>query len=80
VRFNTTRAANIIGRVTTIGGRTVSNLTGTTKAEPTSASTLRWDGRTGGGYAPAGPYLIEITARTEDGQTATYKQTFISNQ
>lgn len=80
VRFNTTRAANIVGRVKTVGGRVVSLLTGSTRSEGTTAANLRWDGKTGGAPAPAGPYLLEITARTDDGQTATYTQPFLSNQ
>ena len=75
VRFAVTAEAEIKGVIKSLSGATVGNLTGLSRAVGGSLSTLRWDGRSVSGAAvPPGPYLLEITAVTTDGQPATYKQ------
>lgn len=71
VRFLVNREAEVFGVVKTLSGRTVARLTGSGRAAATGQTTLRWDGRgSEGGALPAGPYVVEITARGDDGQSA----------
>ena len=42
-------------------------------------ATLRWNGRAQNGSAlPVGPYVVEITARSGDGQTATVRRNLVN--
>ena len=75
VRFATTAEAEISGAVKSLSGKTVAELSGASRATAGGANTLRWDGRAkSGGVVPPGPYLVEVTARSADGQTAKFVQ------
>ncbi len=77
VRFTATQDAEITGLVTTLSGKTVSTLTGPTRAVGSTETTLRWSGRAqDGASVPVGPYLIELRARSADGQVTTVKRPF----
>jgi hypothetical protein len=69
VRFNTTRDAEVTGVVKTISGKVVANLSGATRATSGASTTMRWTGRAQDGSAlPSGPYVLEITARDDNGK------------
>ncbi|MDX1934075.1 MAG: S8 family serine peptidase [Capsulimonadales bacterium] len=75
VRFSVTAEAEITGTIKSLTGVKVGSLTGVSRAVTGGTNTLRWDGRSqSGAVLPPGPYLLEITARSADGQTATFKQ------
>jgi subtilisin family serine protease len=75
VRFNVTAESEITGTIKNLSGMKVSSLTGVSRAVAGEITTLRWDGRSqSGAVVPPGPYMVEITARSADGQTATFKQ------
>ena len=75
VRFSTTAEADITGAIKSLSGKTVAELSGASRSTMTGATTLRWDGRArSGGTLPPGPYLVEVTARSADGQTAKFVQ------
>ena len=75
VRFNTTAEAEITGTVKALNGKALATLSGATRSVSGTATVLRWDGRSNSGATLApGPYLIEITARTADGQSAKFLQ------
>ena len=69
VRFNTNTEAEVQGTITTLDGRSIGSLAGTGRAQAGSETILRWDGRNkDGGLVAAGPYKVQIKARTADGQ------------
>lgn len=71
IGITSNQEAEITGRVVTLTGRVVGVLAGPTRAEALRETTLRWDGRNAdGGAVPAGPYRIEVMARTADQQSA----------
>ena len=75
IRFSLNQEADVTGTVKTLGGKTVASLGGATRAAAATQTTLRWDGRAADGAAvPVGPYVVEITAHTSDGQTTTVKR------
>lgn len=70
IRYTVSGDADIIADVATMSGRTVARLAGT-RSRANESGTLRWDGRSEGGAAlPAGTYLLTLTARGENGETA----------
>jgi subtilisin family serine protease len=76
IRFLANQDAEVAGVIRTLSGKQVSALVGTGRAEGASETTLRWDGRGADGAAlPAGPYVVEVTGRTADGQTARFSRT-----
>lgn len=75
VRFTTNQDADVSGIIKTLGGKTVARLGGSGRAAASSQASLRWDGRNANGEPiPFGPYIIELTARSADGQTAQVKR------
>ncbi len=75
VRFTLNQDAEVTGAVKTLAGKTIARLGGAGRAASATETTLRWDGRRDDGSpVPIGPYLVEITARTTDGQTALVKR------
>lgn len=73
--FNVTADASVDGRIMTLSGKTVSVLA-TGRAVSVGASiNLPWNSRSQEGNAlPAGNYMVEINARTENGEPATIKR------
>lgn len=75
VRFTVNRDADVQASVRTMTGKPVATLTGPSRAAGMKETTLRWDGRTrSGGSVAAGPYLLEVTARSADGEVTTIKR------
>lgn len=76
IRFNVSHEAEIVGAVKTIGGALVATMGGSgTRAVKGRQATLHWDGTTSRGAAvPAGPYVLELTGRTPDGETVSVKR------
>jgi subtilisin family serine protease len=75
VRFSTNRDADIKGVVKALNGTVVGELSGVSRAAGNGITSLRWNGRSrNGNPVPPGPYILEITARSTDGSTATYSQ------
>jgi subtilisin family serine protease len=77
LRLMTTREANVEATVKTLSGRRVATFGSPTRSAPLTGTTLHWSGRgVDGASLPAGAYLIEVTARGTDGETATVKQVY----
>ncbi|MFM7320464.1 MAG: S8 family serine peptidase [Armatimonadota bacterium] len=75
VAFTTNTDAEIFGTVTTLTGKIVARMAGDGRAEGLRESVLRWDGKgSEGGSVPAGPYRINVQARTADGDTASVQR------
>lgn len=77
IRLTTNQDADVTARITTITGKPIAPLggSGATRAAAAQELTLRWDGRSAnGGPVPVGGYLVEITARSSDGQVTTIKR------
>jgi len=75
VQFTTSQDAEVQATIQTLAGTVVNTLTGATRATAQSGMTLRWDGQTrGGSHVAPGPYILEITARTDSGETTTIKR------
>ena len=71
VTFTLNRDANVSVEVRNLAGRVIRTLTAGRPAAGGELTTLAWDGRNSAGTkAPAGRYLVLITATTEDGQSA----------
>ena len=70
VEYNLTADAEVLVEVTTLSGRSVRRLA-TGRGRATERQSVLWNGLTDSGQAlPAGGYLITLTARTSDGQSA----------
>jgi hypothetical protein len=70
IRYTLSGDAEIVADVATMGGRSVARLTGG-RSRANEQGNLRWDGRSETGAAlPAGAYLLTLTARGENGETA----------
>ena len=70
VMFTLTAAADVEARVLNLAGRPVGTICRSRACEA-GANTLMWSGRSDAGLrAPAGRYLIEVTARGDDGEQA----------
>jgi hypothetical protein len=77
IAFNLTGDAAVTGRVLTLGGKVAASL-GTSRAASTGENKLHWDGRAqDGANLPAGPYVVEITARSDDGQVIPRKMPMV---
>ncbi|GAB4461712.1 MAG: hypothetical protein OHK0029_27450 [Armatimonadaceae bacterium] len=75
VRLSTNRDAEVRGVIKTLNGKVIGDLTGATRSTANGQTTLRWNGRSrSGSPVPPGPYVLEVTARTSDGNVATYNQ------
>ena len=75
VRFTLNQDADVTGRILTLGGKPLARLSGDGRASTGAEAVLRWSGRDEkDAVAPPGPYLVEVTARGPDGQTARVKQ------
>lgn len=71
--FGLNQPATVNGRVLTMGGKAAVTFA-VGRAATVGENRLVWDGRTLDGAAlPAGPYLIEISARTDEGEPVTQK-------
>lgn len=81
--FKVSRAAGVTynGVIKTVDGkRTIAHLA-TGKAAVINTNRLTWGGRAqDGSMVPPGPYKVEITARSEDGQAATTVSPLMVNQ
>jgi hypothetical protein len=70
IAYSLSADAAVSARVLNIAGRPVRDLV-EDKAQSAGRSTLLWDLRSSAGLSvPNGVYLIELTARAEDGQVA----------
>ena len=70
VEYNLTADAEVLMEVTTLSGRSVRRLSAG-RGRATERQSVLWNGLTDSGQAlPAGGYLITLTARTSDGQSA----------
>ena len=70
IDFALTRAANVSARIMNLAGRPVKTLCRSMDGDA-GTNTLFWDATSDTGLnAPSGQYLVEITAATEDGQSA----------
>lgn len=69
--FNVNREATLSGVIKTLGGKTVATLATSRAAKP-GENRFTWNGRAQDGSAlPPGPYVVEITARSDEGDTRT---------
>ncbi|HVK02435.1 MAG TPA: hypothetical protein VM490_03115, partial [Armatimonadaceae bacterium] len=68
-RFNITADASVTGRVMTMTNKPVSTFAASRAVSSKGENRLVWNGRSeSGGALPAGPYLVELSARTDDGE------------
>ena len=68
ISFDLTASASVSGRVLTLGGKMARSLANG-RAADSGNNSLHWDERDDKGAAlPAGPYLVEITARGDAGE------------
>jgi len=76
VSYTVSCAAEVSAEVLNIAGRSIRRL-GDGTATAGSVQTLTWDGRNGfGALAPAGRYMVRLTARTHSGQASNTVRTF----
>ena len=76
VRFLLNQEADVIGTVRTLSGKSVATLSGATRAQAGAETALHWSGRAQDGTAlPAGPYVLDVTARAADGTTVRTSRT-----
>lgn len=74
--YTVSSPAQVTAEVLNISGRTIRRLSATS-ATPGEIETVAWDGRNAhGARAPAGRYLVRLTARGEDGQVAQAVRAF----
>lgn len=75
VRFSLSQDADVQASVRTLSGKVVNVLSGATRGVSQDKMVLRWNGRSReGSEVPSGPYILEITARTDEGETVTVKR------
>jgi subtilisin family serine protease len=75
LRFTTSQDAEVTGTVRTLSGQVVADLGATTRAVAFKNTSLVWNGRAqNGATVPAGPLLIELRARTAEGEVVTVKR------
>ncbi len=68
ITYQLSAPASVSAEIVNIAGRPVRALVAG-RESPTGQNTLVWDGRNGGGVAaPAGTYLLHLTARSADGE------------
>ncbi|MBC7808276.1 MAG: hypothetical protein H7145_19255, partial [Akkermansiaceae bacterium] len=73
--FKTTADAQIEARIMTLTGKTVNSLASGRAVVANGETRLRWNGRSQeGNQLPAGPYMVELTARGENGESAVVKR------
>jgi hypothetical protein len=73
VSFSLTSDAVVAGEIRTLGNKLVRSLGGGRSAS-VGENELHWDGRNQNGDAlPAGPYMVQITARGDDGKVVKQK-------
>jgi hypothetical protein len=70
LEYSLTADADVQAEISTLAGRSVRRLT-TSRGRSTERQSVLWNGLTDSGQPlPAGGYLVTLTARTDDGQTA----------
>lgn len=70
LEFQLTGDADLLAEIQTLSGRTVRRLSAG-RGRATERQSLVWNGLTDSGQPlPTGPYVVTITARADDGQTA----------
>lgn len=70
LEYSLTADADVQAEISTLAGRSVRRLT-TSRGRATERQSVLWNGLTDSGQPlPAGGYLVTLTARTDDGQTA----------
>jgi hypothetical protein len=75
VRFSLSQDADVQASVRTLSGKVINVLSGATRGVSQDKMVLRWNGRSReGSEVPSGPYILEITARTDEGETVTVKR------
>ncbi len=75
VRFALSQDADVRATIRTMTGQIVNDLSGATRAVGQGDVLLRWNGRSReGSEVASGPYVLEITARTDEGETTTVKR------
>jgi hypothetical protein len=78
--FTVTRSATVRGTIKTVSGKTVATVA-TGRAVTAGENRLTWNGRAqNGSPLPPGPYMLELTAETPDGEKTTVNQQFMSLQ
>jgi hypothetical protein len=75
VRYALSKPALVQATIRSASGRVVGTMSGG-RAVGAGLNALTWDSRAAGKALPRGVYLIELTARTEDGQVARAVRTF----
>jgi hypothetical protein len=80
ISFKTTADATVQARITTMSGRTVNVLDSGRSVNANDIFRGRWSGRAqDGSQLPAGPYMLEVTARsTDDNETITVKKPILT--
>ena len=74
--YSVSSPADVSVDILNISGRTISRL-GSSTATAGGTETVAWNGRNShGAKAPAGKYLVRVTARSENGQVAHAVRTF----
>ena len=69
----------MVASVKTLSGRVVATVGSKTRSVRATTTALHWNGRAQDGTAlPAGSYLVEVSARSNDGQSATVRQAFMT--
>ena len=78
--FNLSREATVTAQVKTVTGKTVATLA-SGRSVNAGQSRLSWTGRAAnGGALPPGPYMVEIVAQGEEGESASTRQPFLMNE
>jgi|GEM_PF-1411334 hypothetical protein len=74
-RFSVTADATVTGRITTLTGKVMNTFATGRAASSNGEVRLYWNGRSeSGGALPAGPYQVEITAQTPNGESVVVKR------
>lgn len=77
--FKTTADAEVNARIITLSGKTVATLASGRAVTADGLTRLQWRGRSQeGNELPAGSYIIELTARGEDGTLVTDKKPILT--
>lgn len=77
--FKTTADAEVNARIITLSGKTVATLASGRAVTANGVTRLQWRGRSQeGNELPAGSYIVELTARGEDGALVTDKRPILT--
>lgn len=75
IRFTTSQDADVTASIRTLSGQLIADLGGATRAAAFANTGLVWNGRAqGGASVPTGPLVVELRARTPEGEVTTVKR------